>query len=219
MKKILLFLTFVLCAAASLAAFEQPIDLYNPARADHKLVATETFRGDKYGDFYGNPVAILDDGSGWKVHPRDAKQFLRWRLQDEVHVEIREQDYWLKREHHFYLVSNHTGEKVRAMLVKYPDNPLKVQDTNMADVYLWESQLCIYCYLSKKVLLNDGSEWFIYSKNMDYKIGRKVYLTYQNLHNGKKAFYFIVGIGRNVGFHPVYTRDQVTLSDNSDILP
>src|SRR5262245_25950916 len=101
MKKLMLL--FALLVMPSLYSLSGPI--YHPIAESipyiHKLSGKTVYPGDEKGLFAGNSVAILDDGSSWKVHPDHTDRFSHWDSGDVVYVDARTTWYWFKREHKF----------------------------------------------------------------------------------------------------------------------
>jgi len=188
---------FVSNIAANDAAYVAPY---------YAIEACTIFTGDKHGEFRNDYVAILNDGSGWKIHPEDRELFTQWDVQDIVHVGKRTSTYWFKREHKFELENHTRNQKVRVMLVQYPPNALYIVDsicytTGYESVNHVDSNGTIYnTYVPihvKKVFLNDGSAWIIENQNnfKYYNKGNKVYLGWNSGTNGFSLF-LISGIER-----------------------
>lgn len=201
----------MLCLSASLFGDD---NLYDFSRADHKLVGVDTFQGDKYGDFAGDRVAILDDGSCWKIHPKDTTKFFKWKMNETMHVECREKDYWFSRQHYFYLVNHATSQKVRVMPAKFGSHAVKIKETIMTEASTWAAGNSIYCSHEKKVTLSDGSEWYIFGASPGITRGKQAYVSYHNFKNGRQQFFIIVGTGRDVDFHALYSGDEVAFFED-----
>lgn len=89
------------------------------------------FQGDSCGDFKGDTVILLSDGSAWKVHPDQKRAVPQWQVGDDVRVSIRNSHYYFKREHKFKLVNHALGGKsLKVMLVDYGHYPLYVVDAS-----------------------------------------------------------------------------------------
>lgn len=166
-----------------------------------KLVSIELFSGDRHGDFKGDPVIILSDGSRWKVHPKDEKIISRWNVDDEVKVSLRTDTYWFKREHKFQLINRTRNEKAKVMLVNYGPNPVKIIKTEILKELITidgiygvriprgQAKIIFFSMLNlfsgsrnegltlsaKKLSLSDGSVWII-PASRDYSLGKSVYL-------------------------------------------
>ncbi len=177
------------------------------------LKAISVFEGDQYGDFKNDLVAFLNDGSAWKVHPKDLEKFSFWALDDFIHIQVRTSFYWFKREHKFELVNDSRKESVRAMLVQYPVNALVVEEnekylasyrmkfytTRDAHGNLQYHYSPIYTYKTK-LRLNDGSI-YITAANHHYSNGDKVYCFLD--HEDQLAFILVKGIEREATWHKV----------------
>lgn len=169
------------------------------------IKGVDFYEGDKHGDFKHNLVVALDDGSYWKIHPKDQHTFGRWKMDDIVQVQRRTSFYWFKREHKFELLNRNLNETVRVMLVQYPINPLIILDSNVyvskqtlksyptrdafgniTYVYYW-----VYEY-EKKLFLNDGSIWILTRDFDHFKTGYEVYLGGNNQETGV-SFFLISG--------------------------
>jgi hypothetical protein len=123
MRKILIICAVLVLISSSLLANKNHI--YN-RYLGHVLKSVSLFDGDKYGDFEDNLVAILSDGSSWKIHPHDQNTFSNWQVDDPIRMRVRNSFYWFKREHKFELVNEARQEEVRAMIVHYGDFPHKI---------------------------------------------------------------------------------------------
>lgn len=163
------------------------------------------FEGDRHGDFQGDFIAVLSDGSAWKIHPGDREMFLRWNLNDVVHAEVRTTFYFFKREHKFALYNHYTNESARVMLLQHAEDspiiietqvyktgtkiiPITWQDAN-GNVYITYHYRDIY---EKKLYLSDNTVWILQdSKKFDhFNPGRTVYL---GVHRHKDGFsYFLI---------------------------
>lgn len=95
-----------------------------PEYPELRIESVYKFEGDKHGDFKGDFVTVLSDGSRWKIHPQDSYKYRKWSTGSPVHIAKRTSYYYFKREHKFELVNLTNNETVRAMLVQYPPTPL-----------------------------------------------------------------------------------------------
>ncbi len=164
------------------------------------------FEGDSFGEFKGDYVAILSDGSGWKVHPDDRYKFSLWSHHDEIQIRERSSFYWFERKHHFELYNRFNDQTVRVMFVKYPPYPIQILATDicLAKTF-WEGEdFDIYpvYYYDKILYLSNGSVWVVHDRNNDefpyYCLNANVYIVY----DGWKIL--ITGIERKA--HRVYQR-------------
>ena len=166
------------------------------------------FEGDKHGDFKGNLVAVLSDGSAWKGHPDSCKILRCWEVGNSIHIKVRTSWYWFKREHKFLLYNHDRKESVKAMLVQYEDLPLKISYTSgvyptaMEPVPHWGydgngNYVILYwtyepCNFRKYLLLSDGSEWTISNNFKYFDYGANVYIGF-NTNGDKPTFFLITG--------------------------
>lgn len=122
MKKLLVSLALLCNFVAGtflVAGSVRPIyqDVY--LQVEQSLTGTEIFRGDRHGEFKGDYVAALSDGSAWKIHPSDREMYERWDVYDIIRVKARTDFYWFTREHKFYLYNQTRDESVKAMLIQH----------------------------------------------------------------------------------------------------
>lgn len=193
----ILFTFFALVMIVHLSADLQEWEKMIPGK--QTLVSVSPFVGDQYGDFKGDFVAHLSDGSSWKVHPYDSLAFSLWTTTDILHVGFRTSFYFFKREHKFEIVNHTRNETVRVMIVDYP-KPAPLQIV-FAEEVLENSVLVPYVYSDKKgqtyttyypqntyvkkLTLSDGSIYTIAEDFDYYSIGDKVYVV---LNASKSCF-------------------------------
>lgn len=201
MKKLLMIaglLIACLVSCVNVQAISNFENIYPPVVQN--IDATAIFNGDRHGEFEGDYVAILSDGSAWKIHPDCREMYARWEAGETVRVKVRTDWYWFKREHKFALYNYQRGESVKAMIVHHKDYsaPLYIftsetyaKSTRLVSVphyvtkyksdgttetevvYHQEWQPCDF----RKVLgLSDGSYWVIKDKFNDFLIGSRVYV-------------------------------------------
>jgi hypothetical protein len=177
---VVLACSFAFCEAAS---FEHRYQKLN-------LACISFFDGDKYGDFKNDFVANLNDGSAWKVHLEDQNLFCQWDLEDVILIRVRTSFYWFKREHKFELYNESRQEAVRVMLVRYPEVPLYIveSETHISGYHMsfytttdgygniHYHYYPIYTYATT-IILSDGSHW-----NID---------EYCHFNDGEKAYIFL----------------------------
>lgn len=199
MLKILfrLFLLFSTCCMQhSLQAESNYASLY--PETIQTIEGISFFGGDRHGEFEGDYVALLEDGSAWKIHPEDRDLFSFWEMGDVVRVKVRTSWYWFKREHKFELYNHNRGEAARVMLVKHKTNPLIIDATDsyakskglrpvhtsvlklQEDGSSKVETVTHYVYQEwdfRKILhLNDGSFWVIKENLDDFQLGNTVYV-------------------------------------------
>ena len=195
-------LALLLCTGAVSADFEG-VEEYT-----HKLLSFDIFKGDKHGDFQNDPVVILEDGSGWKVHPTQIKIINSWKVEDKIEVDIRIKNYFRKREHKFLLVNKTQKESVNVMLVKYPDNPLIITSKDLRIVDMAYQMKLIFLVgpvalfirfpvIKESFTLNQGSILTLEShdNSSSFKLGSKVYFI-----NTPKGTFLISGIEREAEY-------------------
>lgn len=187
------FLSFIF-AVTSLSASSYWRD---PAPILHYLEGVAVFEGDRHGDFKNDFVAILTDGSAWKVHPKDRDNFAQWNANDIVHIAVRDTFYWFKREHKFELHNHTNNQTVRVMLLQYPREYFMIVQ---AEAYIADTHLHFYTTTDsngnththyyqvndyeKQLVLNDGSIWIIKNKFGDFTFGNKVYVGVNDTNKG-----------------------------------
>lgn len=163
------------------------------------------FQGDKHGDFRGDIVIYLADGSAWKGHPNDQKRLSRWEPGDFVHISLRTSSYWFKREHKFLLNNHSRKETVKVMLVDHGPQPLMI--CSISEIYYTEVELIpvwgwndndeytILYYdeepiYKQNITLSDGSGWIIHKNFSKFLRGAGAYIGFDEFKN---QFFLIVG--------------------------
>ncbi len=211
LRTFLLIPIYILFFTSILFSFDGTIPVYT-------MQAVTLFDGDKHGEFKDNLVAILSDGSGWKIHPQDHGKFNKWNHHDAIQVRKRTSMYWFKREHKFELhnLSNH--EDIRVMLVRYPEYPTYIlgTDTYIAEVqirtFTWQDVSGWVHYNSytvpiyhKLIYLSDGTSWNIKDdKQFPYfNLNNYVYMGYNNEKKGISPF-MVTGLQREARWTWVY---------------
>lgn len=181
-----------------------------PVQSLTKMEGFYFFEGDNKGDFKGDLVAVLADGSAWKGHPSDTEVLSQWKIGDCIHVQVRTSFYWFKREHKFLLYNHDKNESVKVMLVNYGDVFLEISDTS--GVYPTNTEIVSFWYYDmegnqisdwhiepcdyrKLLLFNDGSKCLIGDNFQHFKPGMNVYFGFNENRNKSKLF-LISGIGR-----------------------
>lgn len=179
-----------------------------------------SFNGDRHGEFENDLVAILNDGSGWKVHPEDRNKFSAWDRNDAILVRKRTSFYWFKREHKFELYNHSNNETVRAMIVRYPTYPLSIEATDIYKAYTdfrmgsWmDSKGTVHYYsytvdvFYKLVFLSDGTSWVITdsSEFSNFCMNDIVYLGF-NKDDKYVSPFLISGIQRQARWVWLYKR-------------
>lgn len=223
MKKLLLILAVISTTLHALEATFPEIELEELCSRNlfNTLVGSYSFAGDRHGDFIGDHVAILQDGSEWKVHPKDQEKFAKWLMNDLVHTEVRTSFYWFKREHKFLLKNHNNGDSVRVMLIRHASYPFMIQSistpfptkTRLQPRYMpflkqdqngnthtefiivgYEDVPCSY---KREIILSDGSIWWISSKCdlSAFSMGQFVHVGYNDKSSGQCAF-FLTGTER-----------------------
>lgn len=189
----------------------------------YTLEIVANYEGDKHGEFRGDLVAVLNDGSCWKVHPKDRTLFSQWVQHDVIQVCKRMTSYWFKREHKFELYNHSTGERVRAMLVQYPTYPTLIQDsqTILVDTiiktnswvdawgFIHRDSYKVNVY-NKLLFLSDGTLWTIKDEGAFacFCKGDRVYVGYNTndytASDRKISPFMISGIEREAHWAWVY---------------
>lgn len=216
MKKTISLLIFSFCLltmSESLNAVTNFREIYPPVV--QQINGTLIYEGDQHGNFEGDYVAYLSDGSCWKVHPNDREKYESWSQDDLVRIKVRTSFYWFKREHKFSLYNYNRGEEVFVMLVRHADMPIqkRITQTDMyihsynyvtkyRTEYYWKDgnlrdRVVAYSEAEpvyrKVIVLSDGSHWVIKEKMNDFTIGQSVYLGAQGV--AKKWYDFILITG------------------------
>ena len=189
LKKVLLpFLCLCSCAFANLP---------------NQVVGFRTFAHDNYGDFVGDMVVVLSDGTEWKSHPTQQEMVATWEVGDFVEIDVRDSFYWFKREHKFCLRNKTQARDLKAMLVSYGHYPLEIvyASTPYATSFRFkpvydnegkeirrEFEPTDYC---QDLRLNDGSEFRM--KSREFQSGQRVY---RSFHNQKGKYFLISGLER-----------------------
>lgn len=173
----------------------------------HYVIANEIFAGDKHGDYRGDIVAILDDGSKWKIHPTRKKKFLAWDQSDIIHVGLKTSYYFLTRDHHFYLINQTKNEKIKVMMVGMPQEALRIMTTDTyVDGHKFGPQTYTnplgrthVVYTVQKVYavnvrLSDGSVWKVKDNIHVFLEGYSVYMG-TDMKKNTGAYFLISGNG------------------------
>lgn len=182
-----------------------------------KIVATFPYEGDKKGDFKYERVVVLDDGSWWKIHGTKEQKLLNWNSDDEIYVGLRHKSYWFKQEHKFQLVNPAKDERIKVMLVNYPEQPLQIISTESyligtelrsMTTYVQGKSHVSYYYVNrygKRLFLSDNSIWKIEDENKKdkFSVGKNVYIG-TDIKGKKGAYFFIGGIESKAFFVTAY---------------
>lgn len=219
-KKLIFIITF------SLLSFLPKIycQIYQP-KVDY-IESFAIYNGDNQGGFKDNFTIILTDGSTWKIHPDDQKKISQWNIHDIVQVWVRTSFYWFKRAHKFELHNISLDDSVKVMLVRYPDYPLRIVETETrisdidiiiishvdAEGNIFYIQQFIDVY-EKKLYLSDGTVWTLSSRNISdniffnsYNQGDFVYIGSRCSDQGFK-FFIVTDIGRKSKW--VWAKNQI----------
>lgn len=169
---------------------------------NHAFQGLYTYSGDKQGDFKNDYVAILSDGSHWKVHPKNKTNVESWLPEDPILVHARQTPHWFKREHNLELHNVRLKESVPVMLIKYPEHSLTVVESTLYVANVNDTPTFLnlngkvfktrnwipyskghepwYPAYRIKLLLSDGSSWWQHAKSAslgEYKVGAPVYIS------------------------------------------
>lgn len=216
MKKVLLSLLLAIGSFATtnhLEAIKNFEEIY--PYVTQTLEDVFVFDGDRHGQFEGDLVAFLSDGSAWKVLPTQREIFQKWNKGDKVRIKVRTDHYWIKREHKFSLYNQTTGEAVKVMIVQHVNNPLPLSIVS-TDFYSkglqavtrhewrlgkdnqWHYEPVIYFeQIMRKILcLSDGSFWVIKENFDSFTIGNHVYVGAQGHPKEWYDFVLITGTER-----------------------
>lgn len=196
-----LFVTQVLISQP-IIAFTNFADTYPSVM--QTLLGSDIYQGDRHGDFKEDLVAILSDGSAWKIHPDSGKLYLTWKAGDSIHIKARTDHYWFKREHKFLLYNHTRDESVKVMFVQHKTFPLQIIGTESyykttVPIYDKDNRLVSYAPAEpRKVLyLNDGSVWVIREKLDEFQTGMSIYIGAQGRKDAFYDFVLIIGDERD----------------------
>lgn len=213
-EKIMRFWLFTLFSISSLLTMSVYANSdFISTRPTHYLQTYHDFNGDQHGDFTGDPVIVLEDGSYWKIHPTQTNDFKSWVQTDEVEVQLRTSWYCCKREHKFKLYNRNRDEYIKVMFVGYPTPPLHIDGT---DTYLAESYTQAYEVpgleegdpsrirhkqikkYKKDIRLSDGRVFTVTDprKFESFRTGAKVYVGANPSSHIKDNFFLIHGTER-----------------------
>lgn len=176
--------------------------------SDGVIEAVYPFKGDSKGEFVGDLVFRLNDGSEWKTHKKDAKTTKRWSQSDFIEVSIRTSFYFFKREHKFILTNHTRKETARAMIINYQYNPVFVKhvellevDRKLMDKYETHDGQVVkvkewVVYYHQFLHLSNGEIWRNKSPDYSFKEGAFVYVVYSYSSDGFETA-VVRGTGRN----------------------
>jgi hypothetical protein len=181
----------------------------------------EKFEGDRHNQFAGDFLAVLNDGSKWKVHPKDTEKFSHWTFGDAVHIRWRYPNYWFKREHQFELYNHTRKESVRVMIIDYPAKAVAVQGYQDVEVdryigkrHIWDKygnavkdskgdylyeEYPVVTY-QRDLYLTDGTVWRLKRNWHPYTEGKFVYVA-ANYEADGFHYYLIAGNQREAVFN------------------
>jgi len=216
-RRLLICLFSFFLVGAAFADYRQVPDVF------HQIQGVTFFEGDRHGDFQHDFVAIFEDGSAWKIHPKDRAKFSRWDLGDTVHVSLRTKRYWFKREHKFELRNHNNNETVRAMLVQEAAYPVVIMDARIeqagtrlqtdsfidlnGNVYLVYYTVTDY---DKVLYLSNGSIWIICNESSfdNFLPGDRVYFGV-NMKKKSQSFFLIRGTEREAAWAWTYPYNRL----------
>lgn len=163
-----------------------------PLQAISEIESFDLYEGDNHGDFKDNFVVYLSDGSRWKVHPDETERLREWKIGESIDIHLRTSFYWFKREHKFFLKNHNRGESIKAMIVHYGEEPLRI--VNTLDSFHTEYRANIhngvdlkgnlYTYVTydpyivqtRNIFLSDGSQGIVRHHLDKFILGAKVYI-------------------------------------------
>ncbi len=170
---------------------------------NQQIVGRSIYEGDHHGDFKGDLLVILNDGSSWKIHPKDTKMLAYWEPSDQVHIAYRKSHFHFKREHKFFLRNQAKGEEARVILIEHKEDPLELKIVSIDeawfkhfelrdyllanDIHLWperssENSLTMCCHRWSYgtyyafIILSDGSLWLTLNRNHGLDLSSQVYV-------------------------------------------
>lgn len=186
----------------------------------HKYEANFIYEGDVKGEFKNDFVAVLDDGSQWKIHTKDYKKFSKWNIGDLVHIELQTQTEWyLFKKYYLFLFNHECNEGVEVSLLKTPltishsENP---QPTR----YIDKGFIKTYQDYRQNITASDGQQWEVidpqlkesFPKDTPIYIGYNIYRSLPLsifcyvLEDGKKYVSFFIINGAEQKLNWQWTR-------------
>lgn len=160
-------------------------------------------QADAQGDFKGDTILRLNDGSAWKVHPTQTQKANKWYMGDNVHVTVRTSHYFFKREHKFLLVNDNLKESVKVMLFDYGPYARYVVDTSYpaaAELEEESEENLGNKYGQLNLHISDGSVWTIKKDFDSFDIGTSVYYGCKEEKDDVQPF-LIRGLQREATWH------------------
>ncbi len=181
----------------------------------HEYKANCIYEGDAEGYSSGDFIAVLDDGSQWKIRSKDLERFSKWNFGDKVHIGVQTSWYLFKK--NFLLVNHENNESLEVLLIETPlivYHSEQPQPTKYIDHGLG---LRTYHDYRQNIITSDGQKWEIIdpkSKNSfpqdspiyigynEYSTSQSIPGTSQVLEEGKKyvTFFIINGTGQNANW-------------------
>lgn len=215
MPKIFFRITFYFLTAITLfnVAYSSPPEECSKSNSSFEiyLVGVYLFEGDRHGEFCGDVVAVLSDGSHWKIHPKQTVSFGSWQPGDVVKIHVRTSFYWFKREHKFYLENLEKNAKIKVMLIDYGDASLEIVKTSQAyptatrnepiqillsyndsqgnPQYYWQTigYKKVPCNYVKELILSDGKKRIITKQLGYFTEGKTVYIVHDQFEDQKES--------------------------------
>jgi hypothetical protein len=209
MSKFVIALALMLTVAGTAFGIVEFHAIYPPSV--QTIFMTDTFRGDSHGEFKGDYVTILSDGSAWKIHPQDRFKYESWSSGEHVHIMYRTDFYFFSRQHKFWLYNHDRNESCRVMLAQHSTYPWKhvestailkkeqfVTEDVVVNGELVKMGRWVLAPYAKIVRLNDGSTWKIknHKKFNLYEPGVQVYVGVQGTPGVEYDFIVITGLER-----------------------
>ncbi|MCB1117782.1 MAG: hypothetical protein KDK50_04285 [Chlamydiia bacterium] len=177
MKKIAIFT--LLAFTATLSAFAHFEKIYPDALQE--VVSKQIYRGDTNGDFKGDTVYILSDGSHWKIHADDLGKCSSWQNGQPVNIRAR-MDWclWCKPKHQFLIYNRALNETAKVMLVAHAAQPKKIVKVE------------VLSSLYALVTLSDSKEWIV-PRKISFIPGERIYVGSQGIYGKDRDFVLIKG--------------------------
>ncbi|MFY7842833.1 MAG: hypothetical protein ACOVOR_02325 [Rhabdochlamydiaceae bacterium] len=137
-------------------------------------------------------VAVLSDGSEWRIDREDHEKLCKWEKGDEVHLDFRiTTDWYILERKHFYLFNHKKDELVEVFLLKTPLSITYAQPPNLVSFLYDQYGRKFNFRYRQNILLSNQSAWEMDDSPASNTIraNTPAYLGY-TIQKGKTAFGF-----------------------------